>query len=102
MDNLYLCIFLQILPLVSFGFLSRMTINEVGLSDTALDALAQCFSRKPCEIKVCICSSYGTIALVLVCSLLNKVLLLFSGKTGHSENSGPAVSHLFCAGFTEI
>lgn len=80
-----------------------MTINEVGLSDTtALDALAQCFSRKPCEIKVCICSSYGTIASVLVWSLLNKVLLLFSGKTGHSENSGPAVSHLFCAGFTEI
>lgn len=79
-----------------------MTINELGLSDAALDALAQCFSRKPSEIKVSIGSSYATMALVLVWSLLNKVLLLFSGKTGHSENSGPAVSHLFSAGFSEI
>lgn len=30
-----------------------MTIKEVGLSDMVLDLLAQCFSRKPCEVKVC-------------------------------------------------
>ncbi|XP_028072765.1 histone-lysine N-methyltransferase CLF-like isoform X2 [Camellia sinensis] len=29
-----------------------MTIKEIGLSDAALDALVQCFSRKPSEIKV--------------------------------------------------
>lgn len=35
----------------SEDYILRMTINEIGLSDAALDALAQCFSRKPCEIK---------------------------------------------------
>ncbi|CAL5326232.1 unnamed protein product [Camellia sinensis] len=35
----------------SEDYILRMTIKEVGLSDAALDALAQCFSRKPSEIK---------------------------------------------------
>ncbi|KAI8542129.1 hypothetical protein RHMOL_Rhmol08G0115300 [Rhododendron molle] len=43
----------------SEDYILRMTINEVGLSDTALDALAQCFSRKPCEIKVFDCRLHG-------------------------------------------
>lgn len=51
----------RLLPLLLFYFPSRMTINEVGLSDAALDALAQCFSRKPCEIKVCTMQSYWTL-----------------------------------------
>ncbi|OVA15641.1 SET domain [Macleaya cordata] len=32
-------------------FILRMTIQEVGLSDAVLDSLAQCFSRKQCELK---------------------------------------------------
>ncbi|KAL2551987.1 Histone-lysine N-methyltransferase CLF [Forsythia ovata] len=32
-------------------YILRMTIKEVGLSDAALDLLAQCLSRKSCEIK---------------------------------------------------
>ncbi|KAL6961471.1 hypothetical protein U1Q18_039240 [Sarracenia purpurea var. burkii] len=39
------------ISLLSILFNLRMTIKEVGLSDAVLDALAQCFSRKPCEIK---------------------------------------------------
>ncbi|XP_052195897.1 histone-lysine N-methyltransferase CLF isoform X2 [Diospyros lotus] len=35
----------------SEDYILRMTIKEVGLSDAVLDALAQCFSRKPCEVK---------------------------------------------------
>ncbi|THG20181.1 hypothetical protein TEA_005566 [Camellia sinensis var. sinensis] len=35
----------------SEDYILRMTIKEVGLSDAALDALGQCFSRKPSEIK---------------------------------------------------
>ncbi|KAI8025035.1 hypothetical protein LOK49_LG02G02503 [Camellia lanceoleosa] len=36
-----------------------MTIKEVGLSDAALDALVQCFSRKPSEIKLFDCRLHG-------------------------------------------
>lgn len=32
-------------------YILRMTIKEAGSSDAVLDKLAQCFSRKPCEIK---------------------------------------------------
>nr|GMC95088.1 histone-lysine N-methyltransferase CLF-like isoform X1 [Ipomoea batatas] len=35
----------------SEDYILRMTIKEVGLSDMVLDLLAQCFSRKPCEVK---------------------------------------------------
>ncbi|XP_052204371.1 histone-lysine N-methyltransferase CLF-like isoform X2 [Diospyros lotus] len=35
----------------SEDYIIRLTIKAVGLSDAALDALAQCCSRKPCEIK---------------------------------------------------
>nr|AEZ06400.1 CLF-like protein [Aquilegia coerulea] len=32
-------------------YILRMTIQEVGSSDVVLESLAQCFSRKPCEVK---------------------------------------------------
>ncbi|KAF4387833.1 hypothetical protein G4B88_004160 [Cannabis sativa] len=35
----------------SEDYLIRSTIKEVGLSDTVLDSLAQCFSRTPSEVK---------------------------------------------------
>ncbi|XP_059642629.1 histone-lysine N-methyltransferase CLF isoform X2 [Cornus florida] len=35
----------------SEDYILRMTIKEVGLSDAVLDMLAQCFSRKPSEVK---------------------------------------------------
>ncbi|XP_077224450.1 SET domain-containing protein isoform X2 [Tasmannia lanceolata] len=35
----------------SEDYILRMTIQNVGLSDAALDALAQYFERRPCEIK---------------------------------------------------
>lgn len=79
-----------------------MTVKEVGLSDQVLEALAQCFSRSPCEVKVCI----------LVCCILTLGNIFVSSscfypiydliRTGHSVKFGPAVSHLVCAGFTEI
>ncbi|CAA0840978.1 Histone-lysine N-methyltransferase CLF [Striga hermonthica] len=37
--------------LESEDYILRTTIKEVGLSDLTLDMLAQCLSRKPCEIK---------------------------------------------------
>ncbi|XP_057491757.1 histone-lysine N-methyltransferase CLF-like isoform X1 [Actinidia eriantha] len=37
--------------LESEDYILRMTIKGVGLSDAVLDDLAQCFSRKPCEVK---------------------------------------------------
>lgn len=36
-------------------FFPSMTAKEVGLSDIVLESLAQCLSRSPSEIKVCIC-----------------------------------------------
>ncbi|KAG2724385.1 hypothetical protein I3843_01G015600 [Carya illinoinensis] len=35
----------------SEDYILRMTVKEVGLSDQVLEALAQCFSRSPCEVK---------------------------------------------------
>ncbi|EXC24715.1 hypothetical protein L484_005764 [Morus notabilis] len=35
----------------SEDYILRMTIKEVGLSDSVLESLAQCFSRSPSEIK---------------------------------------------------
>ncbi|KAA8531679.1 hypothetical protein F0562_006604 [Nyssa sinensis] len=35
----------------SEDYILRMTVKDIGLSDAVLDLLAQCFSRKPCEIK---------------------------------------------------
>ncbi|GFZ18772.1 SET domain-containing protein [Actinidia rufa] len=37
--------------LESEDYILRMTIKGVGLSDAVLDELAQCFSKKPCEVK---------------------------------------------------
>ncbi|XP_051127216.1 histone-lysine N-methyltransferase CLF-like [Andrographis paniculata] len=37
--------------LESENYILRTTIEKVGLSDMTLDLLAQCLSRKPCEIK---------------------------------------------------
>ena len=36
-----------------FPRFTRMTVKQFGFSDVILDLLAQCFSRKPDEIKVC-------------------------------------------------
>ncbi|KAJ8770640.1 hypothetical protein K2173_021287 [Erythroxylum novogranatense] len=35
----------------SEDYILRMTIKEVGLSDSVMDSLAQCLSRSPCEVK---------------------------------------------------
>ena len=32
--------------------MASMTVKEVGLSDYVLESLAQCFSRRPSEVKV--------------------------------------------------
>jgi hypothetical protein len=87
---------------VFFHCVASMTAKEVGLSDEVLESLAQCFARSPCEVKVWI----------LVCCFLftgdNFVSspcfypIFYLIKTGHSVSFGPAVSHLVCAGFTEI
>lgn len=37
----------------SEDYILRMTVKQFGFSDVILDVLAQCFSRKPDEIKVC-------------------------------------------------
>lgn len=58
-----------------------MTVKEFGLTDNVMESLAQCFSRNTNEIKVC---------------------CYHSMKTGRSVSFRPAVSHLLCAGFTEI
>lgn len=94
---------IKLIGLVVFCYcVASMTAKEAGLSDEVLESLAQCFSRSPCEVKVWI----------LVCCFLfkgdNFVSSLFFYpiyvliKTGHSVSFGPAVSHLVCAGFTEI
>lgn len=54
-----------------------------------------------------ICSLIKSIVLFIWSKLFCVFCLAFSPifsliKTGHSANFGPAVSHLFCSGFTEI
>lgn len=84
-----------------------MTIKETGLSDTVLEALGRYLSRKPCEVKVwnlivqCDNCSLSEVKLFCIfCLAFSPIYSLI--ETGHSVNFGPAVSHLFCSGFTEI
>jgi len=74
-----------------------MTIREFGLSDVVLEILAQCFSRKTSDIKV-----YFFHLLTLMYFPLLPSLSIVLMKTGRSLSFRPAVSHLLCAGFTEI
>lgn len=78
----------------------RTTIKKVGFSDMTLDVLGQCLSRKSSDIKVC---PYHVDFLILCSAICVPLCYLEKEKrTGHSENFGPAVSHLCFAGFTEI
>lgn len=72
-----------------------MTMKEIGSTDLVLESLAHCFSRSPGEIKVWTFISHD---IKFKCSSFLLPLI----KPGHSVSFGPAVSHLLCAGFTEI
>lgn len=95
---------MELTSLVAFCCgIASMTAKEVGLTEQVLESLAQCFSRSPCEVKVCIlvCCilTLGNIVVSFSCFYRIYDLLI---RTGHSVKFGPAVSHLVCAGFTEI